>query len=210
MSRFDVDTPLDLALLRLASRTSDARPPGAALAGFLEMARLPGDRPLAVPNLDRIGRVVRDRNGQLVVAGRIPGAVLTAMEADTACRVRAFVEERGMRSARELRPRSLLARWIEERGAASLVAELARLGDAVILDTRVLMSALSGSSDAAAWPGAEERFASDFLDPEPVRVGWLRELVDAARDSSVPFLLGGHALISDGLRLIVAAAWSGR
>jgi hypothetical protein len=209
-SRFDVDTALDLALLRVGARLPGTGRSGPALAGFLEMARLPGDRALDVPALDRIGAVIRDRHAQLVVAGRVPTAVLEAAERDTACRLRVFVEERGMRSARDLRPRSLLARWVEERGAASLVTELARLGDAVILDTRVLMAALAGSSQLAAWPPAEERFASDFGDPQPVATPWLRELVEAANAAPVPFLLGGHALVSDGLRLLVAAAWLGR
>ena len=91
-----------------------------------------------------------------------------------------------------------------------LVAELGRLGDAVILDTRVLMASLGGSADAATWPPEEERFASDFGDAARIETPWLRELVEAASASSVPFLFGGHALVSDGLRLIVAAAWQGR
>ncbi len=210
-TRFDVDTPLDLALLRLAGRLPEvAWRPSTGLAGFLEMARLPGDRSLDVPGLGPVAEVIRDRAGQLVVAGRVPASVLGMLETETACRVRAFVEERGMRAARDLRPRSLLARWIEERGAAALVRELAGLGDAVILDTRVLMAAMAGSAEAGRWPGEEERFASDFGDPGPVGTPWLHELVSAARDASVPFMLGGHALISDGLRVLVAAAWLGR
>jgi hypothetical protein len=210
-TRFDVDTPLDAALLRLAGTLPDVGwRPSTSLRSFLEMARLPGDRDLSVPSLTAIGAVMRDRTAQLVVAGRVPSAVLATLEVDTACRVRAFVEERGMRAARDHRPRSLLARWIEERGPAGLVAELAALGDAVILDTRVLMAALAGSADAMAWPAPEERFAADFGDPGPIRTAWLAELVTATREASVPFLLGGHALISDGLRLLVAAAWAGR
>ena len=33
---------------------------------------------------------------------------------------------------------------------------------------------------------------------------------DAAAAAPVPFLLGGHALVSDGLRILVDAAWLGR
>ena len=115
-----------------------------------------------------------------------------------------------MRSARDGVPRSLLAGWVARLGAADLVAQLAALGDAVILDTRVLMASLSGSADAAAWPGEEERFASDFLDRARAGGGWLGELVEAAAAASVPFLLGGHALVSDGLRILVDASWQGR
>jgi len=57
---------------------------------------------------------------------------------------------------------------------------------------------------------ARERFASDFGDAARIGTGWLRELVEAASAASVPVLLGGHALVSDGLRLLVEAAWLGR
>lgn len=209
-SRFDVDTPLDLALLRLAFRLPRTRSPERAVAGFLEMATLPGGGRLEVPHLARIGEVMRDRRGELLVAGRVPASALAYLETETACRVRALVEERGMRSARDQRPRSLLAAWVERLGPADLVAQLASLADAVVLDTRVVMAALAGSADAAAWPPEEERFASDFGDHQRVATPWLRELTEAAASASVPVLLGGHALASDGLRIMVDAAWLGR
>ena len=209
-SRFDVDTPLDLALLRLATRLPGVRALDPTVVSHLEMARLPGGGELLVPNLERIGRVLRDPAGELVVAGRIPTSVLAELETEAACRVRALVEERGMRSARFGRPRSLLARWLEEQGPASLVGELSRLGDAVILDSRVLMAARAGSAEADAWPPAEDRYASDFADAERIGTRWLQELTQAASAAPVPFLMGGHALVSDGIRLILAAAWLGR
>jgi hypothetical protein len=115
-----------------------------------------------------------------------------------------------MRSAHNAVPHSLLADWLARLGAGDLVTELASLGDAVILDSRVLMAVRAGSSEAAAWPPAEERFASDFLDATAVETDWLAELTEAAAGSSVPFMLGGHALVSDGLRILVDAAWLGR
>lgn len=210
-TRFDVDTTLDLALLRLATRLPGTRPIDGALRGFLEMARLPGDRALEVPHLQRIGEVIRDRSAELVVAGRVPASTWQDLETETACRVRCLVEERGMRSARDAdsRPRSILAALLARSSPAELVEELARLGDAVVLDTRVLMASVAGSSDASAWPPEEERFASDFGDHGRVATPWLRELTAAAANASVPFLFGGHALVSDGLRLIMAAAWQG-
>ena len=209
-ARFDVDTTLDLALLRLATRLPGTRPLDGSVRGYLEMARLPGGGALEVPHLERIGEVIRDRSAELVVAGRLPGATLQELETETACRVRSFVEERGMRSARTAgRPRSLLASFMDRSSPAELIAELATLGDAVILDTRVLMAAVAGSADTASWPPEEERFASDFGDAGRVATPWLRELVEAAAAAPVPVVYGGHALVSDGLRLIVAAAWQG-
>ena len=210
-ARFDVDTTLDLSLLRLATRLDGTRALDGSVRGFLEMARLPGDRPLEVPNLDEIGAVIRDRSAELVVAGRVPTTTWQMLETETACRVRGLVEERGMRSARSGQvPRSILAALMDRSTPTELVAELARLGDAVVLDTRVLMAAVAGSPEATTWPPEEERFASDFGDASRVATPWLRELVEAADDASVPFLFGGHALVSDGLRLIVSAAWQGR
>ena len=210
-ARFDVDTTLDLALLRLATRLDGTRALDGSVRGFLEMARLPGDRPLEVPNLDRIGAVIRDRSAELVVAGRVPTTTWQMLETETACRVRGLVEERGMRSSGAGQvPRSILAALMDRSSPTELVAELARLGDAVVLDTRVLMAAVAGSAEATNWPPEEERFASDFGDASRVATPWLRELVEAAATASVPMLFGGHALVSDGLRLIVSAAWQGR
>jgi hypothetical protein len=211
-TRFDVDTTLDLALLRLATRLEETRAVDPSVRGYLDMARLPGDRRLEVPRLEALGDVIRDRRGELVVAGRVPMATLGQLETDTACRVRALVEERGMRSGRGSgqRPRSILAALMARSSPAQLVAELATLGDAVLLDTRVLMASVAGSAEASAWPPEEDRFASDFGDHARVATPWLRELTEAAAGASVPFLFGGHALVSDGLRLIVAAAWQGR
>ncbi len=211
-ARFDVDTTADLALLRLATRLEGTRSFDPAVLAFLEMARLPGDRPLEVPHLREVGEVLRSRSAELVVAGRVPGSTWRALETDAACRVRGLVEERGMRSARDQasRPRSILSSFMARSTPADLVAELATLGDAVVLDTRVLMASVAGTSDAAAWPPTEERFASDFGDATSIGTPWLRELTEAAAASSVPFMLGGHGLIADGLRLVMAAAWQGR
>ncbi len=206
-TRFDVDTPLDLALLRLATRLPGIRSLDPALHAFLEGAQLAGGQPLMIPRVEEVLDVMRSRNAELVVAGRVPSSSFAYLEDQAACRVRLFVEERGMRSAPANRPRSILADWVTERGATSFVEHLVDLGNAVILDTRVIMAALVGSADPAVWPAPEDRFASDFGDPEPIRAEWLRELTTAAASASVPFVLGAHTLVSDGLRILTDAAW---
>ena len=82
--RFDVDTTLDLALLRLATRLDGMRPLEPAVRGYLEMARLPRGSGLEVPGLARLGEVIRDRRAELVVAWRIPGATTAELETETA------------------------------------------------------------------------------------------------------------------------------
>jgi hypothetical protein len=209
-TRFDVDTPLDLALLRLATRIAGTRTLDPAIVAFLDGAQLPGGRPLEIPRLEDLLAVLRNRNAELVVAGRVPSSAFAYLEEQAACRVRLFVEERGMRAAPGHRPRSLLGDWVAEHGGASLIEHLAAPGDAVIIDTRVVMAALTGSSDAAAWPAHEERYASDFGDSSLIATPWLHDLTTAAASASVPFLLGAHTLVSDGLRILTDAAWLGR
>lgn len=209
-TRFDVDTPLDLALLRLATRLPGIRSVDPAIHAFLEGAQLSGGQPLMVPRVEEVLAVLRNRNAELVVAGRVPSSSFAYLEEQAACRVRLFVEERGMRAAPANRPRSLLADWVTQNGAASLVEHLVDLGNGVILDTRVIMAALVGSADPAVWPAPEDRFASDFGNPGPIGAESLRELTTAAASSSVPFVLGAHTLVSDGLRILTDAAWLGR
>jgi hypothetical protein len=209
-TRFDVDTPLDLALLRLATRLPGMRSLDPAISAFLEGAQLPGGQALMIPRVEEVLDVLRNRNAELVVAGRVPSSSFAYLEEQAACRVRLFVEERGMRAAPANRPRSLLADWVTEKDAASLIERLADLGNAVILDTRVIMAALVSSADPAVWPAPEDRFASDFGDPARIGAEWLREMTTAAADASVPFVLGAHTLVSDGLRILTDAAWLGR
>src|SRR5690606_28901857 len=172
-----------------------------------------GDLPAAIAALETCDsdNAAPRRLSEAGFAWRDLGSTAWARFDDDTTLDRAFVEERGMRSARRGgTPRSLLAAFMERTSPAELIAELCGLGDAVVLDTRVLMAARAGSADAAAWPLEEERLASDFGDAGRVATPWLRELTEAAARAPVPVLRGGHALVSDGLRIIVRSAWQGR
>jgi hypothetical protein len=153
---------------------------------------------------------------------------LAWLERGIPARVRAIVEERGLRAASRLAqepgapavrtsavrpPSSLLGALLEREGPGSLGRLLARLGDAAIVDTRVLLAHRLGA-DEAAWPATEDRFASDLLLPDRISDRWLRELTMAAIDAPIPVLLGGHALVGSGMRLLLGRgrrprpAWS--
>jgi hypothetical protein len=69
------------------------------------------------------------------------------------------------------------------------------------------MAALVGSADGDLWPSRADRFASDFAYPALIGADWLRELTTATAGASVPFVLGAHTLVSDGLRILADAAW---
>ena len=74
-----------------------------------------------------------------------------------------------------------------------------------MVDSRVLLAHRLGP-DEAAWPPAEDRFASDLLLHEQIADPWLRELTRAAAEAPIPVLLGGHTLVGPGVRLALPPA----
>ena len=189
---FDIDGPLDLALL--GGQAWLARPP----AGILDAV---GSRLAAVSS------VARDPRAELLVAGRVSGAGLAWLERWTASRTRALVEERGFRTrpASQRPVRSSLGLILDRDGPGALGAILTELGDAALVDTRVLIAHRFGA-DELGWPDAADRFASDLLLPDRIGDPWLRALTAAAREAAIPIVLGGHSLVGPGLRLALGKA----
>jgi hypothetical protein len=199
----DLDSPLDVILVAATTDRGARRPVSEAL------------RPAAERLADRVAAVravLADRRAELVIAGRTSAATLRWLEGHARCRVRALVEERGLRAASRLAladpasgssrpPRSILGTLLDRDGPGALGARLAELGDAALVDTRVLLAHRLGA-DEAAWPTPEARFAADLLDPGAVDDPWLAELAASAAAASIPVLLGGHSLVGPGVRLI--------
>jgi hypothetical protein len=184
----DLDSPIDLLLA------------GRRGIGPLAAAR---DR------LAAVAIVAANRRAEILIAGRTSTSTLRWVERHVPARMRAVIEERGMRAASELAvvdapsqrpPRSLLGHILDADGPGALGAIVADLADAALIDTRVLIAHRLGA-DERAWPGPEDRFASDLLLPDLVRDRWLRTLTDAAQDAPIPISLGGHTLVGPGLRL---------
>jgi len=175
-----------------------------------------GGSPFAA-RLTVLQSVMADRRAELTVAGRTSVGTLAALERRAACRIRALVEERGLRAASRLAqaadvagrptrpPASTLGLLLDRDGPEELGRLLARLGDAAIVDTRVLLAHRLGA-DEEGWPPAEDRFASDLLLPERIGDAWLRLLTTAAVAAPIPILLGGHTLAGPGLRLLAERA----
>ncbi len=197
----DLDSPADAVLL------GGSLPPGA------DGSPLPA-------RLGALRSVMANRRAELTVAGRTSSATIAALERRTACRIRALVEERGLRAASHLaqapsadrgpradgpairrRPASTLGLLLDRDGPAALGELLARLGDAAVIDGRVLLAHRFGV-DERWWPVAEDRFASDLLLPAGIRDPWLRALTAAAARAPIPVILGGHTLVGPGLRLL--------
>lgn len=182
----DIDGPLDLVLL------------GGRWTGPL--AR--DDRARVEARLEAVRKVARDPRAELLVAGRTSSTTFRWLERSTASRTRALVEERGLRTnvAGQRPPASALGLLLERDGPSMLGAHLARLADAAVIDSRVLLAHRLGP-DERRWPGPADRFASDLLLHERIADPWLRELTAAAAEAPIPVLLGGHTLVGPGLRL---------
>ena len=98
---------------------------------------------------------------------------------------------------------SLLGMLLDRDGPEALGTRLAELGQAAVIDTRVLLAHRFGA-DEAGWPRAEDRFASDLLLPDRIEDAWLRGLTAAAVTAPIPVVLGGHTLVGPGLGLAIA------
>jgi hypothetical protein len=187
----DIDGPLDLLL--------------AGGRGAVRRPSAPPDIDLSAVRraMDRVQSVAADPGAELIVSGRTSASTLGWLESRAAARIRAFVEERGLRAATQANrrpPRSLLGTLLDRDGPGALGTLLAGLGDGAVVDSRVLLSHRLGA-DEAGWPVAEDRYASDLLLPDRVADPWLRELTRSAATAPIPILLGGHTLVGPGLRL---------
>ena len=206
----DIDTPLDAMVLGGATR------PGVA-AGTL-VGEQPG--PLIGERLSALAEILTNRRAELLVAGRVSTATLRWLERGVACRVRALVEERGLKAASRLAqsgattsarpPHSILGELLDRDGPEALAEIVARLGDAAVIDTRVLLAHRHGFAESD-WPAAEDRFASDLLAPATIGDSWLRALTESAATSPAghPIILGGHTMVNSGLQLLAQRARAG-
>ncbi len=173
-----------------------------AIACGLPVPGLPRERVDAA--LASVRAIAGDPSAELVVAGRSSAASLRWLEGGTRCRTRVLVEERGFRTGRvgQRPPRSSLGLLLDRDGPSALGGILGELGDAAIVDSRVLLAHHFGR-DESAWPGPDDRFASDLLLPEAIADPWLQALTHSVAATGVPVLLGGHTLVGPGLRLVL-------
>jgi len=212
----DVDSPLDLLLLdgalgAMATKTTTgADGPKTTRTTPL---RMPGDADAAPvrARLAALRALARDPGAELLIAGRMSAADIRWAELHTRSRTRALIEERGLRTASDgalvgranrRSPRTVLGELLDRDGPASLGRHVAALCDGALLDSRVLLAHRLGA-DERRWPDPEDRYASDLLLADHVGDPWLRELTAAAAEAPVPILLGGHALVGPGARLVL-------
>ena len=192
-TQLDVDTPIDLMTLKLHPAA------GRYVRRYLE--RLDLD----ISHLEEAIKFFTDREAMVVVAGRVSAATWTYLESETACQVRLFTEERGMRaSGRQARGevRSLLGFYLDEVGDERFFATLSTLGQAAFIDSRVIFA------HRGLWPPAADRFYSDLRQPEKIADPFVRHFTEAAMQAPIPIVLGGHSLVAGGLYALIEAAWA--
>jgi hypothetical protein len=189
---FDIDGPTDLAVLLLTGLG------GPRLCANLDSLELDTSR------YEHILPIFLDQRKELLVAGRVGSHAWRYLETETACRVRLFAEERGMEAdgrADDGSARSLLGYYLKSVGPAQFFSTLAELGNAALIDSRVL------AAHALSRPSREDRFLSDSGKWNEISDPFLRMLSEGATEASIPVILGGHSLVSGGLMLLNEHAW---
>jgi hypothetical protein len=194
-TNFDIDTPTDLAVLRLVGAGETLKGMvGPYLSAYLEQAG--ALIPALVSAVDRASAVMATKRSQVLYAGRLSALTWRRLELNLPSQTRVISEERGMRaSGREARgeARSVLGLYADMAGPGALVQALEQTCDAAFLDTRVLF-AHRGLSVTRP-----DRFASDALQAEGVGDPWVRELTTALAGAGIPVVAGGHSLMSGGV-----------
>ncbi|MFC2108336.1 hypothetical protein ACFLS5_02630 [Candidatus Bipolaricaulota bacterium] len=190
-SQFDLDTPIDLLLLKEAGRG------GPQLREFL--SRQSFDH----PSLPQVIEFLTKRDALVYLVGRVSPVTWQAFEQQVACRTAGMIDGRGMKAYADRQP-PVLSNLFRERGFGDFFNALENSADAAIIDSRPLL-ACNG-----VLPSPHERFSSDLfrvseLD-DPI---WI-EFTQQALDCSIPILLGGHSLVSGGLYLLSEICWKGR
>ncbi len=189
-TQFDLDTPADLAVLALSEGLSPE------LAAAADAAHSTAERYRAFLPL------LCDRTAEVVIAGRVGSMTWQYLERETACRVRVFAEERGLATAPDgHRAHSALGFLLEEVGIERFFERMALLGNALVLDTRVIEAHLGLTASR------EDRFESDLLRYERIEDDFLRRFTEGAAKAPIPVLLGGHSLVAGGLMAMTDVAW---
>ncbi len=194
-TQLDIDTPTDLMVLQIHPLV------GAHTLRYIKSLQL---------DLSRIRQVMRlftDPLAEVIVAGRVGSHVWAHLETDVACRLRVFSEERGMRaSGREERGEvySLLGFHLQEVGSTRFFETLAKMGQAALIDTRVLFHHLHLDLSTS------DRFYSDLMQPERIADPFARQFTEAAMRAPIPVVLGGHTLVAGGLWALIDAAWQNK
>ena len=190
-SQFDLDTPIDLLLLKQAEGG------GSHLHEFLSR------QSFNHPSLSPVTEFLIKRSALVYLVGRISPVTWQAFEQQVACRTAGMIDGRGMKAYADRKP-AMLANLFRERGFGGFFHALENSADAAIIDSRPLL-ACNG-----VLPSPHERFSSDLFRVSELEDPIWIEFTQQALNCSIPILLGGHSLVSGGLYLLSEICWKGR
>ncbi len=186
VSRTDLDTPGDAALLR-----------GHPHLGRSLRSRL-ADLPEALSRrAERVTDVLHTPASSLALIGRVSETAWSETVRQTQLWVRVYAEERGLRASGRLErgeARSLIADLLDSDGPAKFVERLGTMVEACLWDTRVWMAGAGG------WPSTADRMAADLGWADQVDHPALQRLTEAVGVAGSPAILtGGHGVVSGSL-----------
>jgi len=190
-TQFDIDTPTDLLILNASERG------GPAIRSLLDRLDL------AHPFLPTILNLLSDRSAHVHFVGRLSPRTWADVENEIACRTSGSIEGRGMRAGTNAHV-PFLQQTLREDGAQAFFRRLSLACDGAVIDTRPLLAS------EGRLPEASVRFASDLLRPDAIADPAWRSFTEAALDTPISVLLGGHSAVSGGLYLLAEACWKGR
>jgi hypothetical protein len=150
--------------------------------------------------LERAVEVLAGDYLTVTLIGRVSGGTMNHLNANLHVRLRVFSEERGMKALGLIdrgEVKSLIGAVLQDMGLEYLVKRLQEMSDAVFWDTRVVMAHLG------RWPAEDDRFEADLGRWDEVKDPELRRLTRVVRETRVPVVVGGHSVVSGGLRLLV-------
>lgn len=192
-TQLDIDTPVDLLVLKYHPNV------GPRLRRHIDQLNWDSS------HIERAMKFLVNRTTEVALAGRVSSSILAFMEQEAACRVRVFSEERGMRaSGRQERGevRTLLGHLYGLVGPDRFFSLIAEMVQAFFFDNRPLWVHFG------VWPSPSDRFYSDLLQPEKIKNEFVRTFTQAAINSPIPVVLGGHSLVSGDMYVIVERAWA--
>lgn len=190
--QFDLDTPAEL--LVLASHPD---------VGFYTKSAIAKTN-FDVSVCNQIKQVLCDPQADLVVFGRVSSQIFRLLDELTACRIRLYSEERGLKSlGRDKRGevKSLIAEAVRVIGYNEFFSFLAQICRGAVLDTRIMFSHFN-------WDVSQsDRFYSDLGKVDKIIHPGLREFTQAACHASIPVMFGGHSLVTGGLWALIEASY---
>lgn len=181
-TKVDIDAPLDLALIKLSGA------PGVYLSKFLE------SHPIVIPRLEQALSTLLFPGAEVFLAGRVDFDAVRALSRRFQCRTKVFSELKAPRSSQSF---SLLSPIVRHLGIPFFFTQL--LPSACNL---ALIDVFSFFSDFPDIPSLGERCAMDLNDLSAISTPLLLEIQEAASQSPIPILLGGHSTVSGTLILL--------